>query len=290
MVGRTLAEIHERLQTLATPNGPYYLACARTGDRPTPSGDRRYPDRATAATAADLVDAYRDELRTYDPRLPHYDVIVRELPADTDVPPAAGPPTTDRTEFCHEVAAAVFESLSGGGFRDAERAVMDAYLGTAETVTDPDDLCLLLLRSMGAVLDETLDAHEQEVVLNRAAGRLDTVRLGDDALDDALDALARAGLLTDYHIDAPRPTGDASGPPEDASRPAATDHVVRLDGYALSEGNHVLTLPVAVELLRRRPGVDVQFSPIAGPAAGFRVAVADRARHEPCGLLRVPGR
>lgn len=219
MVGRTLADIHERLRGLATPDGPYYLACARTGERPTPSGDRRYPDRATAAAAA-----------------------------------------------------AVFESLSGGGFRDAERAVMDTYFDTAETVTDVDDLCLLLLRSMGAVLDETLDAHEQEVVLNRAASRLDDVRRGGNALDSALATLARVGLLADYHI-----TGGAES------------HTVVLDEYALSTRRHVLTLPVAVELFRHRPGVDVRFTPTVDGDSGFRVTLADHARHDPRGLLRVPG-
>jgi len=273
MVGRTLDEIRRRLGEHASPDGRYYLACARTGERPVPSGEHRFPDRETATRAADLVDAYRDELRRYDPRLPHYDVIVRELPSRTAAPDG---PERDhagaacRSEFCHEVTAAVFETLSGGGFRDAERAVMDTYLDAAETVTDPDDLCLLLLQSMGAVLDETLDAHEQEVVLNRAAGRLSPAPAGADALDDSLATVANAGLLADYSIDGP-----------------ADARTVSLDGYALSRSRHVLTLPVAVELLRRRPGADLRFAPTSGDRPGFRVALADRARHDPRGLFRV---
>lgn len=269
MVGRTLDEIRERLVGYACDDGPYYLACARTGERPIPSGEHRFPDRESATQAADLVDAYRAELRQYDPRLPHRDVIVRQLPRGTDEAENVHTPT-DRSEFCHEVAAAVFETLSGGGFRDAERAVMDTYLDAAETVDDPDDLCLLLLRSMGAVLDEALSVHEQEVVLNRAAGRLDPVAAPDDALTDSLDSVAAAGLLDAYHVDGP---GDSS--------------TVALDGYALGRGRRVLTLPLAVELLRRRPGADVRFEPTDDNESGFRVTVVDRACHQPQGLLRV---
>ncbi|WP_435098301.1 DUF7551 domain-containing protein [Halarchaeum sp. P4] len=273
MVGRTLDEIRRRLDEYTDPEGRYYLACARTGERPVPSGERRYPDRERAAKAADLVDAYRDELRQYDPRLPHYDVIVRELPSPASDGATSAPGTLSRSEFCHEVAAAVFETLSGGGFRDAERAVMDAYLGAAETVTDPDDLCLLLLRSMGAVLDATLDAHEQEVVLNRAAGRLTRTAIREDAVVDSLTSVADAGLLDGYRIQ------------NDGAEERA--YTVELDGYALSQREYVLTLPVAVELLRRRPGADVQFTPADGDRPGFRVALADRQRHRPQGLFRV---
>ncbi|GGN13798.1 DUF7551 domain-containing protein [Halarchaeum nitratireducens] len=269
MVGRTLDEIRERLEGYACDDGSYYLACARTGERPIPSGDRRFPDRGTATQAADLVDAYRAELRQYDPHLPHRDVIVRQLPREPTGDATVHTPT-DRSEFCHEVAAAVFETLSGGGFRDAERAVMDAYLDAAETVDDPDDLCLLLLRSMGAVLDEMLSVHEQEVVLNRAAGRLDPVAEPTDALTDSLDSVAAAGLLDAYRVDGP-----------------AESPTVALDGYALGRGQRVLTLPLAVELLRRRPGADVRFEPTDDDEPGFRVTVVDRACHSPRGLLRV---
>ncbi|QLC33741.1 hypothetical protein EFA46_005865 [Halarchaeum sp. CBA1220] len=273
MVGQTLDEIRQRLDGHAARDGRYYLACARTGERPVPSGDRRFPDRESASRAADLVDAYRDELRQYDPRLPHYDVIVRELPAPAAERDAVAPATPSRSEFCHEVAAAVFETLSGGGFRDAERAVMDAYLDAAETVTDPDDLCLLLLRSMGAVLDATLDDHEQEVVLNRAAGRLTPTGGHDDALVSSLTSVADAGLIEDYRVE------------DDADDAGA--YTVELDGYALGQREHVLTLPVAVELLRRRPGTDVQFTPMEGDRPGFRVALTERTRHQPRGLFRV---
>ncbi|WP_419181072.1 DUF7551 domain-containing protein [Haloarcula halobia] len=53
-------------------------------------------------------------------------------------------------EFCHRVAAGVFESLYQFGYRDVETAVMGVYLDLAESVGDPDELCLCLLESRAA--------------------------------------------------------------------------------------------------------------------------------------------
>ncbi len=192
MVGTTLVEIREHIEALASDDGDYYLACARTGERPVPAAGMRFDGRAAARNAAQATEHYRAALRRYDPRLPCYDVIVRE-----DAGPRAttngttdragdGPPTrgsnaagraaeTDRrslVEFCHRVAAAVFESLSDAGHRAVESVVMDAYFELAERVDDPDDLCLCLLESVATELAARLSAAEQADVIARAASLL----------------------------------------------------------------------------------------------------------------------
>ena len=55
MVGRTLRDLRERLTALASPNGRYVVACARTGERPTPIAGLRFGDRETAAAATEIA-------------------------------------------------------------------------------------------------------------------------------------------------------------------------------------------------------------------------------------------
>ena len=80
----TLTGIRDRIEALASADGRYYVACARTGDRPIPATDHRFPDRATARTAARLIGRYRARLRWYDPQVPLYDLIVCRCPGATD--------------------------------------------------------------------------------------------------------------------------------------------------------------------------------------------------------------
>ncbi|MFB6119945.1 MAG: hypothetical protein ABEJ68_02375 [Halobacteriaceae archaeon] len=158
MVGRTLTDLRNEIASLATPDGAFRVVCARTGERPVPSADLRFPNRETAAEAAVLTEQYRATLRRYDPRLPRHEPIVSEAPAglthgsgDFDDP--------TRIEFCHRVVAAVFETLVADGHRGVETAVMDAYLARAERVTDRERLCLALLR---CVADEITRAPQPD--------------------------------------------------------------------------------------------------------------------------------
>ena len=76
----TLTGIRDRIEALASADGRYYVACARTGDRPVPAAGHRFPDRRTARTAARLIGRYRARLRRYDPRVSPYDLIVCQRP------------------------------------------------------------------------------------------------------------------------------------------------------------------------------------------------------------------
>ena len=78
MIGTTLREISDHIESLASDTGEYSLACARYGDRPVPAARLRFESRSAARAAARATEQYRDALRRYDPQVPYYDVIVRQ--------------------------------------------------------------------------------------------------------------------------------------------------------------------------------------------------------------------
>jgi len=247
MVGRTLTEIRDRLRELASPEGGYLVRCGRTGERPVPVDDVRFPDRDSGVEAVRAAHAYRATLRRYDPRAPWYDLVVCEEPVDERAG-AAGrdwtfPPAPDRSDrarvaYCHDVAGAVFEALSASAHDDLERSVMDAYLAAAEETTDRDRLCLALLSTIAVELDALSPAATDDV-LERATTHLPTVGSSDCPVRAALDYLRTRGVLEDYRV----VEGDA-GPQR---------IVVR--GYELPPtGDRLPTLPVTVEACRRAVG------------------------------------
>ncbi len=223
-VGTTLSEIRAGVESLAEPTGAYYLVCARTGERPFPADGLRFPSRAVARNAARTVERYRSTLRQYDPQVPRYDIVVHEAGGGDGVPEAG--PDTRLTEFCHDVAAAVFEALPAAGLDGVERAVMDAYFEHAESLSDPDDLCLCLLEAMATELDARLTTEEEADVLRRAATELDA---GEGK--GAFERLRRVGLVEGY---------------------ALRGREVELSGYALApRGDRLPVLPIAIALLGR---------------------------------------
>ena len=135
MIGTTLTDIRDHIESLASDDGEYYLVCARYGDRPVPASDLRFDTRATARAAAQATAQYRQALRRYDPQVPYYDIVVcqavdiqtrcariERLGCDSQstCPAPLAEPVVNRSpsvarelvEFCHYVAAAVFETLS----------------------------------------------------------------------------------------------------------------------------------------------------------------------------------
>ncbi|ESP89977.1 DUF7551 domain-containing protein [Candidatus Halobonum tyrrellensis] len=307
MVGTTLTEIREHIESLASDDGSFYLVCGRTGERPVPAAGERFDGRATARAALRATEQYRTALRRYDPQLPYYDLIVCEdtRPAATAVPPdarsereaapatgsdagaaaesgtepSADPERRRLVEFCHRVAAAVFETLSDAEYDGVETAVMDAYFELAETLADPDDLCLCLLECTAAELDARLTPAEQADVLSRAVTRLTPVEPADDPVSATFDRLQRLGLVGEY-----------------SRSPAAVDIdagvrtvVVHLSEYALSPREGRLpVLPVAFDLYRQRRDPPSRFR-VSRVGDGWRVVLtfADGER-APDGLASVP--
>ncbi|MFB6270921.1 MAG: hypothetical protein ABEH83_13325 [Halobacterium sp.] len=189
-MGDDLRSMREQLHALAADDGRFYVACARTGERPFPVGGLRFDDRETAARAADLARTYRSTLERYDPRAPQYDLVVHEQTAP--VPETEAPSLPDA---CHDVTGAVFEALSAAGHRDAERTVLDAYFAAAEATTDLDDLCVVLLRCTAVTLGDELAPAEQAAVLRDAAGRAD-VASDAESVSGALATVAGADLAS----------------------------------------------------------------------------------------------
>ncbi|WP_353635154.1 hypothetical protein ABSL23_06965 [Halobacterium sp. NMX12-1] len=230
-MGDDLRTMRERLDGLASDDGRFYVACARTGERPFPVGGLWFADRETAREAAELAREYRRTLERYDPRAPHYDLVVHER--TEPVPPSDAPSLPDA---CHDVTGAVFEALSAAGHEDAERAILDAYFAAAEATTDPDDLCVVLLRCTARTLDEELSAREQAVVLADAARRADFAA-DASTVGDAFARVAGANL-----VEAPAETVDGW----------RFDPAVRVADAAV-------TLPAAIAVLAVQPDADPAF-------------------------------
>lgn len=301
MIGTTLGDIRDHIEALASEEGEYSLVCSRYGDRPVPAAGLQFESRPTARAAAQATEQYRAALRRYDPQLPHYDVIVCQNRRRDDVVTETSQQSSDSNdwslsepildkrrserrelvEFCHRIAATVFETLSDGGYDGVETAVMDTYLELAETVPDPDDLCLCLLESMAAELDTRLAPTEQRDVLSGAACRLTPPALpaGEESVEATLTHLQHLGLLGDYTY-SPR-----SGERNDGTQPV----VISLSGYALAPHDGRLpTLPIVVELYRRRFEWRPATIRVVDVDGGWRLQFAPARETGPDGVASAP--
>ena len=118
---------------------------------------------------------------------------------------------------------------------------MDTYFELAETVDDPDELCLCLLESMASELDGRLDAGGQAELLVDAAARLEPPTDDTAPLDATLAVLEGRGVIesctrSPWSVDLDGGAGSA---------------VVQISGYALSvRDGRLPVLPVTLELCR----------------------------------------
>jgi hypothetical protein len=298
-VGVTLVGIRERIEDLAEANGAYYLVCGRTGHRPVPVTDKRFAGRADARRAASAATEYRAVLRRYDPKVPHYDLIVCQArnrpttepghtcPGPADAQGSLSYPVVTGTherrdrlvERCHRLAAATFESLSDCGHREVEQATMNRYTELAEALPTPDGLCLCLLESMAVTLSERLDGAEQAAVLARAAGRLDPREGGRDPVAAAFADLRECGVVGDF---------SPAGSTENSGRVPSVSEV-HLSEYALSPRDGRLpVLPIVVDLFGRLPDRPPRRVWVDRVTEGWRLEVAFGGREDPNSLLNAP--
>ncbi|WP_018257182.1 DUF7551 domain-containing protein [Halomicrobium katesii] len=273
MIGTTLTEIRDHIESLASDNGEYYLVCARYGDRPVPASELRFETRATARAAAQATTQYRQALRRYDPQLPYYDIVVCQAvgvqtrcarieahpDSQSTYSAALTEPVVNRSslsgrelvEFCHRVAAAVFETLSEHSYDGVESAIMDAYFAHAEELADPDGLCIRLLESMAVELADRLDPSDQVAFLSAAAERLEheprdvtdspTRSSEAQSVDESLSALQDIGLFRRSAQTIDTETMDGQ----------ITELVVELSGYVLRPHDGRLPLlPIALTVHR----------------------------------------
>lgn len=293
MVGTTLVDIRQHIEDLASEDADYFLVCARTGDRPVPAESLWFENRATARAAARATEQYRAALRRYDPRLPYYDLVVcqdAQSPREREgTAPAsewslsdsvggsatAAPERRELVEFCHRVAAAVFETLSDGTYDGVESAIMDAYFAHAESVADPDELCLRLLESVATELDERLSPRAQADVLARAAGKLSRPEPSARPVDATLATLRERRMLGEYTCASV--SIDLRG--------TRRTVVGVISDYALSPCNGRLpVLPLVVELFRHRPDWPPSKLRAAAVEDGWRVTLELADDAEPDGL------
>ncbi|RDZ45209.1 hypothetical protein C5B91_07180 [Haloferax sp. Atlit-10N] len=312
MVGTTLTQIRTHIESLASDDGTYELVCGRTGERPVPVDGLRFEDRSTAEAAARAARQYRSALRRYDPNVPYYDLIVSEhddvpgfggadatakgwatagatpglpeppcdLGTDADGrPECAGGGRSERVEFCHRVAAAVFEALVDADHRTVETAVMDAYFDLAETMSSADDLCLRLLESMATALHVHLTSTEQADVLERAASNLSSRPESAGALEATLAEMERLDLVGSYTCSSWRPG------PDSGTRSAE----LTLERYALSAREGRLpVLPVVLDLYRRAESWKPVSLHVTPADEGWHATLSVSSKSNAVGLASVP--
>lgn len=301
MVGMTLVEIRDHIETLASEDGEYSIVCGRTGDRPVPAAGKQFADRTIARSAARATEQYRTVLRRYDPQVPYYDLIVcqdtgpitrtedldgesRNEHQRTLAEPVldgrlATPAQRDLVEFCHRVAGAVFETLSETNHDRVERAIMEAYFELAETIADPADFCLCLLESMATELGDRLDTPEQATVLEDAATRLEPADTTATPLTATLRFLEDRGLVGSY----------SRSPWSVDLDGGARSVVVQLSEYALSPRDGRLpVLPLVLDLYRREPTAYPTSLRVAGCENGWRITFVLAGTAEPTGLASAP--
>ena len=292
MVGATLGDIRRYVESRGGGSGEYVLVCGRTGDRPVPAAGLSFETRPVARAAARATEQYRAALRRYDPHAPYYDVIVCQHPVDD--PTVEGERdgagsietgdsnATSMIDFCHTVAGALFETIAASSHADVEDAIMDTYFDVAESIADPDELCIRLIESTAAELDASLEPDEQLEILLETANRLPP-RAGDedgDPLESTLSCLRSAAVIEAYALEANSP-----------ERAEAGSWTVTLDEYAFGRStDRLVTLPIVLELLRQRPRRPLAVSGARRlddrPSSSWRVDVT-AADATPHGLVHV---
>jgi hypothetical protein len=298
MVGTTLGDIRDHIEALASERGEYYLVCARYGDRPVPADGLSFESRSTARAAARATEQYRTALRRYDPRLPYYDVIVCQGTTTTSADSAANEPDEQRRDpevptpesgrqslidFCHTVAGAIFETVAASDHSAVEQAIMGTYLAQAETIDTPDELCLRMLESMATELDQRLTSEEQAQLLVSAAARLPESATNDDPLDATLSHVCSVALATDYTVSPCSIDLDTTD----------RSWTVTLSGYALDRTeDEFTTLPLVIDLLRRRADPDLTISHVthsadASTPSTWRFRLTATPDTDPRGLVRI---
>ncbi|ACV11749.1 conserved hypothetical protein [Halorhabdus utahensis DSM 12940] len=303
MLGTTLEEIRSHIESLASEDGPYYLVCARYGDRPVPTTGLRFRTRAEARTAARATEQYRAALRRYDPRLPRYDVIVcqrslRVTPGSTGRGSEPGG-STSRTDQARPPE----DDQGADGEPRSEPSDVDPWSGSNHGPGSRVEFCH---RVAGAVFEALSDCGHDAVesavmdayfelaervgdlddlcvcLLESMAGEIDRGLSADEqatVIDTAVSRLP-GPASTDHPVEATLASLESRellkeftwSPATEGHDPRAVDVVVGLSGYALSPRDGRLpVLPVVVELVRHEPSKRVASLRVADLEDGWRI-------------------
>ena len=72
----TIRAARETVAALRSADGDFVVACRESGIRPEPVTDARFDSHSDAQRACDAARRYRDAMRTLDPSLSRYDLVV----------------------------------------------------------------------------------------------------------------------------------------------------------------------------------------------------------------------
>ncbi|SHG98389.1 DUF7551 domain-containing protein [Halobaculum gomorrense] len=301
MIGTTLVDLRRHIESLADPSGAYRVCCGRTGERPVPVDGLAFESRETARAAIRCAAQYRAALRRYDPQVPVCDLIAVDCPgvstptrralavesphadpASAPDPAGGRPSAGSAIDFCHSVAGAVFEAIADSPHAVLQDAIMDEYFDAAESVKEPDELCLQLLRSIAVELAERLNGEETLRVLCSAGERMSVERAPGrgDPVESILGRLRSVGMLRSYSVSAPTVDIDES----------ARRWHVELDGYALADDadGRLITLPVVIALFGRASVRAVAITDAVRTASGsWRLTLETNPECESLGLTSV---
>lgn len=75
----TIRAARDTVSSLRSTDGGFVVSCRESGIRPAPITDARFDTHGDAQRACDAARRYRDAMRTLDPSLPRYDLIVSPL-------------------------------------------------------------------------------------------------------------------------------------------------------------------------------------------------------------------
>ncbi|TKX44183.1 MULTISPECIES: hypothetical protein [unclassified Halorubrum] len=237
MIGTTLLDIADHIESLAADDGEFSLVCARYGDRPVPAAGLRFESRETARAAARATEQYRDTLRRYDPELPFYDVVVRQEFAE---PPSGsterddGGPTfapgeggSPPAELADRIVDGTARRAPGGDDAPTDRRRADEA-GRRGRARDRVEFC----HAAAAATFEALSAggHDraESAAMNAYFSLAERVADPDDlclclleamatALDRHLDPDAQASVLAEAAERLPEPSEPAAADPVDAA-------------------------------------------------------------------------
>ncbi|MUW15803.1 hypothetical protein GJ633_15135 [Halorubrum sp. CBA1125] len=319
MIGTTLLDISDHIESLASETGEYTLVCARYGDRPVPAAGLRFESRPTARAAARATEQYRAALRQYDPQVPFYDVIVRHEHA-ADRAETDGAPDAGTTDGSHDVRRFSPDDAARWTLSDPVVGSGDDRSGAdSHRVRDRD--CnrdrnhdrdrVQFCHDAAAAVFEALSAADHDAVESAVIRAYFTLaeRIGDpddlcvclleataSELDRRLAPPEQAAVLADAAARLPEATSDdpiagaldrlaAVGVLDRYTRRPGTATTVRVSGYALTPRDGRLpTLPVVLELFRRTLPADrpdtVRVAPVDD---GWRLRLASAAG-DPGGL------
>ncbi|TKX63517.1 hypothetical protein EXE48_00575 [Halorubrum sp. ASP1] len=237
MIGTTLLDIADHIESLAADDGEFSLVCARYGDRPVPAAGLRFESRETARAAARATEQYRDTLRRYDPELPFYDVVVRQEFAE---PPSGsterddGGPTfapgeggSPPAELADRIVDGTARRAPGGDDAPTDRR-RAGEAGRRGRARDRVEFC----HAAAAATFEALSAggHDraESAAMNAYFSLAERVADPDDlclclleamatALDRHLDPDAQASVLAAAAEHLPEPSESAAADPVDAA-------------------------------------------------------------------------